>query len=189
LSVVKFCSKTSPVTLLHLASLYLRRNYASIFMSVHLISLCLILFILCICPPSSPSYQNRPWQDLHELSSLMQHIRDSPGHSRLSRPFATLQAIRDSPGHPQQTMPCPPVTAAAPSPKRKVTCTCCGVFKPDRALQQHQRDSPLHSRTNTVKGTSGIQCSCGSWPCISKADRQFPSIFFVSIFIAMGEAR
>jgi hypothetical protein len=129
-----------------------------------------VRFVLCICPPSSPSYQNRPWQDLHELSSLMQHIRDSPGH-------------------PQQTMPCPPVTAAAPSPKRKVACTCCGVFKTDRALQQHQRDSPLHSRTNTVKGTGGIQCSCGSWPCFSKADRQFPSIFFVSIFIAMGEAR
>lgn len=34
---------------------------------------------------------------------------------------------------------------AGPSAERKVTCTCGRTFKTDTALQQHQRDSPLHA--------------------------------------------
>jgi hypothetical protein len=37
---------------------------------------------------------------------------------------------------------------------------CHSVAKSDTALQQHQRDSSLHSRINTVKGSNGIKCSC-----------------------------
>src|ERR1700730_9926203 len=71
-----------------------------------------------------------------------------------------MQHMRDSSGHHQQPTPRPPITPAAPS-KGKVTCTCGRTFKTDTALQQHQRDSSLHPRIDTVKGSNGIKCSCG----------------------------
>jgi hypothetical protein len=65
-----------------------------------------------------------------------------------------MQHTRDSLGH-QQSRP-----RFTPS-KSKVTCTCGRTFKTDAALQQHQRDSSLHPRTDTFKGTNEIKCSCG----------------------------
>lgn len=51
------------------------------------------------------------------------------------------------------------VGPAASSSKDKITCNCGRSFKTDRALQQHQRDSPLHH--NIARESSGIKCSCG----------------------------
>ncbi|RYP61730.1 hypothetical protein DL770_009731 [Monosporascus sp. CRB-9-2] len=49
----------------------------------------------------------------------------------------------------------PLVSPTAPSAKGKITCTCGRSFKTDNALQQHRRDSPLHSNAaETQTGTA-----------------------------------
>ncbi|RYP41927.1 hypothetical protein DL767_000664 [Monosporascus sp. MG133] len=49
----------------------------------------------------------------------------------------------------------PLVSPRAPSAKDKITCTCGRIFKTDSALQQHQRDSRLHSNAaETQTGTT-----------------------------------
>jgi hypothetical protein len=55
----------------------------------------------------------------------------------------TLKSKKFSPTH-SKTMAPPLAAAAAPPSEGKITCTCRRTFKTDRALQQHQRDSPLH---------------------------------------------
>jgi hypothetical protein len=59
--------------------------------------------------------------------------------------FALVKSnIHGSPGNRRQTMAHSLATATAPSSKGKITCTCGRSFKTNRALQQHQRDSPFH---------------------------------------------
>jgi hypothetical protein len=66
-----------------------------------------------------------------------------------------MQHMRDSPRHPRQNADLPL------TPNGRPTCSCGVAFGTEQALQQHKRDFPLHTETDTAASTGKMKCSCG----------------------------